>query len=74
MLYARGDAFSGPADLLRADQILGRVVTVTYGGRTITTGSVFRRVPAIAWVAAAPVSQIILRLATLFKGAFGHEK
>ncbi len=62
-LYARGDASSGLPEEVHPEQVLGLVVQVTHGTRTIDPRSTLRRAMGLAWIAATPVGQALLGLA-----------
>jgi hypothetical protein len=55
VLTARGDAVPGPGDQVLAEQILGRVVRVQRGGRTLDLDRGIWRLVARLWMATAPV-------------------
>ncbi|MEW6352566.1 MAG: S24 family peptidase [Thermodesulfobacteriota bacterium] len=62
-VYARGDAFYGRPDAVLPGQILGLVVRVTHGSRTMDLRSTLWRILGRAWIAATPVSQACLGVA-----------
>ena len=63
VLYTRGDVYHGQSTQLSAEHIIGKVVAVSHRGRTIPMGNALWRFLGLVWLAATPVSQIILGLA-----------
>ena len=58
-----GDAFSGRPEEVLPGQVLGLVVKVSHGRRSIDPRSTFWRTLGLAWIAATPVSQALLGVA-----------
>jgi hypothetical protein len=73
-LMTRGDAATGPGEPVRADQVLGRVVRVQRGGRTLDLERGTWRTAGRLWVATAPLGPLLLRGASLLLGAAGRVK
>jgi hypothetical protein len=57
---ARGDAATGPGELVRAERVLGRVVRVQRGKRTLDLERGGWRTAARLWVATAPLGPWLL--------------
>jgi hypothetical protein len=61
ILVARGDAATGPGEEVPAKQVLGRVVQVQRGDRTLDLDRGTRRAAARLWVATAPLGPYLLQ-------------
>ncbi len=68
-VHARGDFFSGRPEEVLPEQILGLVVQVTSGTRTMDLRSNLWRTLGLVWIAATPVSQALVRLAVRARNA-----
>jgi len=62
LLHVRGDAATGPAETVRSDQVLGRVVSARRGERLLHLDRPGQRRAALLWIKAAPLGPFLLRL------------
>lgn len=60
VLVARGDAATGPGEAVTAAHVLGRVVRVQRGARTLDLDRAPRRAAARLWIATAPLGPLFL--------------
>ena len=60
LLTVRGDASAGPGEPLSPDQLLGRVVQVQRGDRTLDLDRRTLRLGALLWVTTAPLGPWLL--------------
>jgi hypothetical protein len=61
LLVTRGDATTGPGDVVEAEQVLGRVVQVQRGDGTLDLERGMWYTAARLWVATAPLGPLLLR-------------
>ena len=61
VLRTRGDALSGAAELVRPEAVLGRVVSIERGDRSIAPNRGLRRLTSLAWIRLQPLSSLLAR-------------
>jgi hypothetical protein len=62
VLKTRGDASLGPADVVRAEQVLGCVVAVQRGNRLVRLDRGMWRLAGMLWVRLWPIGPALFRL------------
>ncbi|MBN1886869.1 MAG: S24/S26 family peptidase [Thermoflexales bacterium] len=63
LLVVRGDASCGPGERARPEHVLGRVVSIQRGSRTIYPDRGWQRLAALAWLRLSPLRPLLFRLA-----------